>query len=254
MEPPSIEATEKRSRFNWTWSKIAKESAKLALVILAGIVLGSAASDPRVASLFHHRRPIRFGEPAPPAEPVSLIGAQLEGDERARLAVIEFSDFECPVCGTFAISILPEFRAKFVKTGLVLLAFRDLPLTRIHPSALAAAQAAGCAGRQDRFWPMHDLLFAHRAQVADPQAPRKWAEQLGLNVTAFQHCLDQPENSAAILEGAADARKLGVINTPTFFIGWLLHDRTVRVVRRLSGAAPITVFQLAFDQLPGKPN
>ena len=103
-----------------------------------------------------------------PVGPVALAGAHLEGSNKARVAIIEFSDFQCPACAQFTRDTLPRLRQRYVKSGKVLLAFHPLPLQGIHPRAFRASVAAECAARQGRFWPMHDGLFKHSADLTDP--------------------------------------------------------------------------------------
>src|SRR6185503_14328736 len=82
------------------------------------------------------------GKPAPgnqplPANPVSLDGARRQGNDGAKVALIEFSDFECPFCSKFATTVLPEIQEKYVQPGKVLLTFRQLPLERLHKQAMS---------------------------------------------------------------------------------------------------------------------
>src|SRR5256885_4962865 len=90
--------------------------------------------------------------------PVSAID-HLSGAEHAAVTLVEYGDFECPNCkqAQSAVKLLLE---RF--DGRVRVAFRNFPLEDVHPHALAAAEAAECAGGQGKFRPMHDLLFAHQ--------------------------------------------------------------------------------------------
>ena len=92
----------------------------------------------------------------------SLVDLHVSGSPQARVGLIVFSDFQCPVCGTFARDVLPVVIEKYVATGKVLLAFSDLPLEAIHPAALKRARIAECAGQQGHFWDTHDRLFANQ--------------------------------------------------------------------------------------------
>ena len=105
----------------------------------------------------------RRGSPPPPPlprTPVSLTGSQSRGSQAARIGILEFSDFQCPFCATFATTEMPDIVRDYVDSGKVLLSFHHLPLTALHPRAEAAAVAAECAGAQGKFWEMHDKLFA----------------------------------------------------------------------------------------------
>lgn len=136
---------------------LVESAANIAVVVLAATMI--------YVLLFRDGPSAGSGSPTPPTaasvpqEPVSLQGAWLEGARNAPVVVIQYSDFECPYCRQFANGTLLDLRRTYVKRGDVLLAFRHLPLRAIHPLAYPAARAAECAGRQGRFWEMHDWLF-----------------------------------------------------------------------------------------------
>lgn len=107
--------------------------------------------DPGAGPLAVPSRPVESGEAAVPIPslPVSLEGAAIKGNASAPIALIEFSDFQCPYCAAFARETLPQLEAMYVGSGKVLVAFRHLPLPTIHPFSRAAAEAAVC-NRQSR--------------------------------------------------------------------------------------------------------
>lgn len=84
-------------------------------------------------------------------------GAAIEGNPRAPVVIVEFSDFQCPFCRHWYDETLPALRDQLGDD--VSIAFLHFPLTSIHPNAAAAHAAAECAGDQGKFWEMHDLLF-----------------------------------------------------------------------------------------------
>lgn len=119
---------------------------------------------------------------------MSLDGAATKGDRKAKVALIEYSDFQCPFCGRFARETLPQLDEKYVRPGKVLVAFRHLPLP-IHALAQRAAEAAECAGQQNKFWLMHDFLFRDSGQLAESKLTSS-AAGLGLNDGQFKACLE----------------------------------------------------------------
>jgi protein-disulfide isomerase len=163
----------------------------------------------------------------------------------ARVAVIEYSDFECPFCGKFARETLPALEAKYVRTGKVLLVFRQFPLP-IHALAYKAAEGTLCAGRQDRFWEMHDQLFLNRA--LDEGSLRRYARVIGLNEQQFESCL-QGEAADAVRQEVESGKTLGVSGTPTFLLGYIQPDGRLKVTERLSGAQPVAAFEAVLDRL-----
>ncbi|WP_322795186.1 DsbA family protein [Tepidiforma sp.] len=89
-----------------------------------------------------------------------LAGAAFEGNPNARVVIAEFSDFQCPFCRRWNETTLGEVRKRLGDD--LALAFLHFPITQIHPNAGNASLLAICAGRQGKFWEMHDLLFARQ--------------------------------------------------------------------------------------------
>src|SRR5262245_53327486 len=123
-------------------------AASLAMLVAAALIIGSFFLGPRS----------RAQPTSVPPAPISLDGTVKKGNPSAPVGVLEFADFECPSCAIFAKSTRLQLEKEYVVPGKVLLAFRHLPLTVIHPRAMAAAVAAQCAEHQGRFWEMHDRL------------------------------------------------------------------------------------------------
>ena len=178
---------------------------------------------------------------------VNTQGSPSKGNERAKLAVVEFSDFQCPYCGAFATDVLPRLKASHVSKGLVKIAFRHLPIKQIHPDAFGAAQAAECSRRQGRFWEMHDLLFGARAPL-DPPTVRNHAGAVGLQLDAFDLCMSGDSNLTVERDlRAAEALKLR--GTPTFLIGTTQADGRVKIAKTIRGAKSEAAFRETFDRL-----
>src|ERR1700746_3216072 len=118
----------------------------------------------------------------PVVEPLDEDVDHLRGEPGAPV-ILEYGDYECPYSRQAFRSIE---RVERELPGRVRFAFRHFPLTEIHPHALAAASAAEAAARQDRFWEMHSLLF-HRQKALEEHDLRGYAEELGLDVTRFDH-------------------------------------------------------------------
>src|SRR5712691_6735856 len=83
------------------------------------------------------------------------LAARTKGRPGAPVTVYEMSDFQCPYCKAFALTTLPLLEREYVTTGKVRFVYINLPLPSLHANATAAAEAATCAARQSRFWPMH---------------------------------------------------------------------------------------------------
>jgi protein-disulfide isomerase len=183
------------------------------------------------------------------AVPLSIEGAHVKGSPQAALVVVEFSDYQCPFCARHAQQTMGQIEREFVDTGKVRYAVRNLPLESIHPDAFKAAEAAECAGAQGKFWEMHTRLFANQRALALAELPRH-ASALGLDAATFRTCLDGGEYTAKVRKDVEDAQKASLTGTPGFFIGVTRGaDPTVRVVRKISGAQPFSVFKSTLDAL-----
>jgi len=139
------------------------------------------------------------------------------GAADAPVVIVVFSDYQCTFCKAFFVERLPEIKRDFIDTGKVRLVSRDFPLPR-HPRARPAAMAAACADRQDHYWDMHEILFAHQDRFSDQQL-NGYAGELGLDAEAFAGCLADPAVEARIDEDLAEVRRARISGTPAFLIG-----------------------------------
>ena len=154
------------------------------------------------------------------------------GDENAPVTIIEFSDYQCPFCGRFFSQTLPQIKEKYIKTGKVRLVDRDFPLDSIHSQATPAALAANCAGEQGKYFEYHDKIFENQPSLGIASL-KQWAEELGLDVTAWERCIADPAQLQEVRKDLADGSAVGIQGTPGFFINGQL----------VSGAQPYTVFE-----------
>jgi Na+/H+ antiporter NhaA len=137
----------------------------------------------------------------------------IRGPQDATVTVVEYGDFQCPYCGQAE----PALRDVLGDDADVRFVWRHLPLTDVHPEAELAAQAAEAAGRQGRFWEMHDFLLAHQDHLLESDL-LAYAEQLGLDPQAFQTHLFSRGHLAHIAHDVESADLSGVSGTPTFFV------------------------------------
>ena len=213
--------------------------ATAAVVVALGVfLLGHFRVSPRRQSP---------GVPVP-VDPVSLDGAQTEGVSTAPVALVGYSDFQCPFCRRFAVETLPRLRRVYVATGRLVLAFRHLPLS-IHEHAVEQSRAAACAGEQNMFWPMHDLLFT-RPVESFPSGLEAAAGSLGLSPGRFQACVtdDNGRSAQAITNDVASAKNLGITGTPTFLVGDVIGPNRVHVSSVIAGARPWADFERSIER------
>ena len=157
----------------------------------------------------------------------------------------EFSDFQCPFCARFTAETLPGLLENQIAAGDVLLVYYDFPLESIHPQALAAANAARCAGDQgvEAYWTMHDLLYERMGEWGrgNPDALFAIAAELGLDTAQFTACQEALTHEDAIRADMEYALSKGVRSTPSF----LLNGQA------LVGAQPLEAFNQAIAMVQG---
>lgn len=178
--------------------------------------------------------PTRAGRPDPnKIYSINTKGAPRRGGEKAKIDVVEFSDFQCPFCNR----VNPTLKQITDTYGdEVAIVFKHLPLA-MHTKAPAAHAAAEAAHRQGKFWEMHDLLFANQRQLS-PQKYEEYAQQLGLDMDRFRKDAASPAVKKKVDADAAEAARLGVTGTPGFFVNG----------RFLSGAKPFEAFKQLIDE------
>ncbi len=142
------------------------------------------------------------------------------GPEEARVTLVEYGDFECPICGQayHALGMLLKHFA-----GRLRLVYRHYPLREVHPNAELAAEAAEAAGAQGKFWEMHALLFANQLRLKAKNL-RHYAEKIELDLERFDYETGDHLYLQRVQEQMAGARDSGIRGTPAFFVNLALHD------------------------------
>jgi protein-disulfide isomerase len=164
---------------------------------------------------------------------LQLKDAPSSGDSDATITMVEFSDFECPVCR----SLHDVLRDLLVNYPQVRLIFKDFPLEQ-HAWARTAAIAGRCAYEQDAkvFWKLYDLVYDNQDIISAENAYAKltdYASQISLNTDTFKTCLASPSAAAAVEANRNNGLALKVTSTPTIFING----------RRIVGADPHLIEQ-----------
>jgi protein-disulfide isomerase len=171
---------------------------------------------------------------------------QIQGSDKAGIVLLEFSDYECPSCQLHAAGAGRQVQKKYVSAGRIRHAFVNFPLP-MHQHATQMAAAAICAGKQDAYWKMHDLLFEDKPTTKDAMLTE--AKRLGLNLSRFEECLDNDTNWAkAIDQDVKIAKRFNITGTPTFALGRVESSNRIRISKIISGALPFGVFEMAIDE------
>jgi protein-disulfide isomerase len=183
--------------------------------------------------------PIADQAARPPRPQAKFNGA---GDPNAPVKIIEYSDFQCPYCDKFSKETEQQLVDAYVATGKVYFEYRSFG-EFIGPESLRSAEAAYCAGDQNKFWEMHDLIFANQNGENQGAFTDKrltaFAQKLGLEMGAFNDCFTSSKYAARVKQDGLDGAKAGVQATPSFVINGKL----------LEGAQPFSAFKTEIDAL-----
>jgi protein-disulfide isomerase len=153
-----------------------------------------------------------------------------QGSADAPIKLLEYGDYECPFCGD-AHAMVHEIQRRLGDD--LLFAFRNFPLTNVHPHAEHAAEAAEAAGEQGNFWSMHDLLFENQSTLEDEDLAA-YAAELGLDATRLIRQVAGKIYAPRIHEDFKSGVRGGVNGTPTFFINGERYDGVPDVKHLLS--------------------
>lgn len=137
----------------------------------------------------------------------------IRGAAEPLVTIVEYSDFQCPYCGTFA-STMHELEKVYPDDLRVV--FHQFPMP-MHPQAPLAAKAAIAAQEQGKFWAMHDWMFEHRTSLSREDLVEA-AKDLGLEQAKFEAALDSEDTAARLELEQTLGRRLGVRGTPSFFV------------------------------------
>ena len=198
------EAGRKATTKRYVWMGLA---ALVALVLLVTIIrYFTAASPPTVTEV--------------------TAGDRIKGNPDAALTLVKFSDFQCPACRAQHNSIKQIWPA--IK-GSVRFVYRHFPLTNIHPHAVQAARYSEAAGKQGKFWELHDLFFERQRQWTSSKDITPvfdgYAKELGLDVARLKADADSQEVRNKVALDAQSARSARAASTPTLFLnGKLLRN------------------------------
>ena len=144
----------------------------------------------------------------------------IQGPAGAPIKLLEYGDYECPFCAE-AHAVVKEIQRRLGDD--LLFAFRNFPLTNVHPHAEHAAEAAEAAGDQGNFWGMHDLLFENQAALEDEDLAA-YADELGLDAKRLLREVTSSVYAARIREDFKAGVRGGVNGTPTFFMNGERYD------------------------------
>ena len=186
--------------------KIEKDQAKLLAKINAPAAAAAAQADPNKVYT------------------IPVGDSEVRGPKDAPVTITMFSDFQCPFCGQAAPMVEEVLKAYPNDVNFVM---KQFPLRQIHPNADPAARAAVAAGKQGKFWEMHDELYKNQRNLS-PETIKGIAEKIGLDVKKWEADMDSDDVKKEIDEDLALGQKVHVRGTPTLFInGKIAQNRSV---------------------------
>ncbi|OIP96884.1 hypothetical protein AUK40_04465 [Candidatus Wirthbacteria bacterium CG2_30_54_11] len=172
---------------------------------------------------------------------------------KAKVAIVEFSDYECPFCIRHAKQTYPQMITDLVDSGDAIYVYRDnIAVPSHNPVATEEAMAAKCVQKiagNEAYFTFHDNVFATTTGNGQGKKSDLYvlASEIGLDSTAFSQCLDGEQTKNAVTADIADAADAGMSGTPGFIVGTLSSDGTVTgdIIR---GAYPFDTFKTAVDK------
>jgi protein-disulfide isomerase len=242
-------SNERKSKRQERRQKIKKQESRSRIWMIVVIVLGAALLV--FAFVWPSLRPV--------AEVVSIdpgthpnANDNSMGDANAPIKIEEFSDFQCPYCERFHSDTEPLLRQYYIDTGKVLFTYRSMGnwvsknVGGASTESQDAAQAAYCAGEQNKFWEMHALLFANvKGEDAGSFTDKRIkaiAEKVdGLDTGKFNSCYDSGKFKDRVQQDLADGTKAGINGTPGFLVIYTVNGETK--TKLIEGAQPFSAFQ-----------
>ncbi len=191
-----------------------------------------------------------LAKPGLTSEPLvlSLSGSSTLGSDEAPVTLIEFSDFECFYCRRHTVQIQPLIIESYVKTGKLRYVVREFPPEDTNKPGFIAAEAALCAGDQDRYWEMRTLLFESQPDFSSEKL-LDHARSLGLDMAPFETCLTERIHRDRALQDYLDGKAVGIRGVPAFFLGMSDPENPgqILVVRTITGSKTFDVYQHEID-------
>lgn len=161
----------------------------------------------------------------------SVIGDHVYGNKDAKVTLIEYGDFECPACSS-AYRTVKNVKEKYKNDIKVI--FRQFPLAQLHPNARAAAAVSEAAGKQGKFWEMHDILYERQNVWKNysgenrTKAFEDYAKELNLDIETFSNDIKSKSVKDKLNRDVALAKKAGATGTPTILLNNQKLDQPVK--------------------------
>jgi len=185
--------------------------------------------------------------PTGPVNARTTIGNNaVKGDQNsAKVAIVEFTDLDCPFCARHHQQTMPTIIKNFVDNGSAIYVIRDNPIPGLHPNAQKKAEAAECVrslSNDSIYFEYLSLLFKNQNDNADSNKLGEYAGTLGVNKDAVKNCIDEGRFAEEVAKDLSDGGAAGISGTPSFVVGKLNNDGSVEG-EIVVGAQPYSEFE-----------
>lgn len=178
----------------------------------------------------------------------SQVKFNAAGNPDAPIRIDEYSDFQCPYCRIFFEETESQLMESYVADGTVYFVYNSFG-DFIGPESAAAAEAAYCAGDQEKFWEMHDIIFANQTgENVGNYTDRRlsaFAEKIGLDMDQFNSCYNGGDHSDRVKQDANNATIAGIKATPSFVLTYTVNGEPK--TRLIEGAQGYDAFKQEID-------
>lgn len=189
------------------------------ILVLVAVAVGAAALMVRRNNGIAHSSVQSASQSGADFKPVVTPKGWTQGNPGAKTILVEFGDFQCAACAAARETVANVMRDHGKELMLV---FKQFPLEAVHRNSMVAAQAAEAAGKQFKYWEMHESLFLHQREWADVPDPQtfflKYAHELGLDLERFKQDLWDSGIRDKIFRDILEGQLASVRTVPTFFL------------------------------------
>ena len=216
--PMQVDAARERTvRDQNRWAGVGLITLIVALAFAAGLAIGRASAPVATSGLVPAGSPgAGASSSGPTATPDLPSDGPRLGRADATVVIDYWADYQCPFCARFAQTVVPALASR-IADGTVALVHRDYAF--LGDELVDAAIAVRCAGREGRYWPMHDAVYAAQQGENEGAFARTRlaavAATVGLDATAFATCMDDRSVLVEVLDDTAAGVRAGVVSTPT---------------------------------------
>ena len=168
------------------------------------------------------------------------------GNPDAPVTIVEYSDYKCSHCAHFALVTEPILVQEFIETDKVYFVSRSVGMLLGSAPSVLATEASYCAGDQNKYWELHDLIFANQGSTFTQGALEKWAKTAGADLGELKDCMSKNVYLDRIDQDQVDAEAEGVSGTPSFVVTYEVNGEVVK--KFFPGDYPLESFQQTIAQ------